>query len=497
MTRRSTLPPELRRRRRRACWVAWAVVVVVTAATSVAVLLMDGNWEWASPENRLWLVLGGFLIVGMTTALTIWATRRYVRAPRRAIRNKDDGGGPLGVVVAEGFLSRLAFGMISFSLPLYAHRLGMSIENIGVLLATNTAVAILLKPLMGTVIDRIGVRTSYIVAVGLRTVVVLSLVFAQTPLHLFLVRGLHGVAISIRDPSSSTILAALGGKKAVAQRFSWYQTVKTVAGSAGGFSAGILLTALAGDHAFVFAVSAILSGLPMLLVLFGLRGPQVADLTRKPEKKTPVPVELRRLIRPYALLGAAMNGTAYLMANLLPLLSVSYMGLSEAAASSLYVFSTMMSFSGPMWGWLADRVSLKLVLGVRAIGNVFSSLVWLLFPSYAGLVVGKVADDAGKAAFRPAWGAVMAKVAALDPVRRTRTLAIMSTAEDAGEFGAPILAGFIWTTFGLPAVLVVRLCAGAAAEIYSWWLASHMKIDDDRSGQESDTEAPIQPRRSA
>ena len=48
MTRRSTLPPELRRRRRRACWVAWAVVVVVTAATSVAVLLMDGNWEWAS-----------------------------------------------------------------------------------------------------------------------------------------------------------------------------------------------------------------------------------------------------------------------------------------------------------------------------------------------------------------------------------------------------------------------------------------------------------------
>ena len=33
---------------------------------------------------------------------------------------------------------------------------------------------------------------------------------------------------------------------------------------------------------------------------------------------------------------------------------------------------------------------------VRAIGNVFSSLVWLLFLSYAGLVIGKVADDAGK-----------------------------------------------------------------------------------------------------
>ena len=283
MTRR-IMHPELRRRRCRARWIGWSVVVAVTVATSAAAILVDGNWEWASPGNRPWLVLGVLLIVGMTVTLTTWNTRRYIRAPRHAVRNRNGSGGPLGVVVAEGFLSRLAFGMISFSLPLYAHRLGMSIENIGVLLATNTAVAILLKPMMGAVIDRIGVRTAYIVAVGLRTVVVFSLVFAQTPLHLFLVRGLHGVAISLRDPSSSTILAALGGKKAVAQRFSWYQTVKTVAGSAGGFSAGILLTALAGDHAFVFAVSAILSGLPMLLVLIGLRGPQVTGLPETGEE---------------------------------------------------------------------------------------------------------------------------------------------------------------------------------------------------------------------
>ena len=388
MIRRLRVHPEIRRRRRRARWIGWSVVAVVTVATSMTAILADGTWEWAGPDIRPWLALGVLLIVGTTVTLTVWITRRYIRAPRHAVRARGDSGGPLGVVVAEGFLSRLAFGMISFSLPLYAHRLGMSIENIGVLLATNTAVAILLKPTMGAVIDRIGVRTAYTVAVGLRTLVVLSLVFAQTPLHLFLVRGLHGVAISLRDPSSSTVLAALGGKKAVAQRFSWYQTVKTVAGSAGGFSAGILLTALAGDHAFVFAVSALLSGLPMLLVVIGLRGPRVTGLSRKPEKKTPVPPELRRLVRPYAFLGAAMNGTAYLMANLLPLLSVSYMGLSEAAASSLYVFSTAMSFSGPLWGWLADRVSLKLVLGVRAIGNVFSSLIWLLFPSYSSLETG-------------------------------------------------------------------------------------------------------------
>ena len=116
MTRR-IMHPELRRRRCRARWIGWSVVVAVTVATSAAAILVDGNWEWASPGNRPWLVLGVLLIVGMTVTLTTWNTRRYIRAPRHAVRNRNGSGGPLGVVVAEGFLSRLAFGMISFSLP--------------------------------------------------------------------------------------------------------------------------------------------------------------------------------------------------------------------------------------------------------------------------------------------------------------------------------------------------------------------------------------------
>lgn len=476
---------EMARRQRLISRVRGFIMLSFTVVLALAIILVDQTQPITNGEDRVWRLLwlsgSAFTVLLFILIVTDWRCRRYLAAPRRALRGDS---GPLKVVVIEGFLSRLAFGFISFALPLYAHHLGMSLSLIGVLLATNAAVTVLLKPLMGMVIDRIGVRSAYLVAVSLRTCVVLSLVFATTPLHLFGARALHGVAIALRDPSSATVLAALGGKKAVAQRFAWYQTTKTVAGAAGGFSSGILLTLLFGNYSAVFLVSAVLSGLPILLVLAGLRGPQVSGLVLpRTQKRALIPQALRRALLPYAGLGCAINGTAYLMANLLPVLAVSYMGLSEAAASSLYLFTATASLSGPVWGWVADRVSLKLVLGIRAIGNTASSLIWLFFPSYPGLVVGRVTDDLGKAAFRPAWGAVMAEVSALDPSRRGQTLAMMSTAEDIGELGAPILAGLIWSSLGLPALLVIRAGAGLMTEIYAWTLGRRIILGQGEAAE--------------
>lgn len=392
----------------------------------------------------------------------------------------DSARRPLGAVVIEGFGSRLAFGLLTFTLPLYAYDLGMSLSAIGLLLATNMAVSVVLKPFMGVVIDHIGVRRAYVIAVVLRTLVLVTLVLATGPVHLFIARALHGVSIAMRDPASSTVLAALGGKKSVAQRFAWYQAIKTVAGSGGQFAAGILITVLSGSYTPVFVIAAVLSGLPLIVVLVALRGPLVEGLRLpQPPPRTPLPRDLRRALLPYAGLGAMITGTAYLMANLLPVLAVEYMGLSPAAAGSLYLVKTVVSLTGPAWGWVADRVSLRLVLGVRALGNCLSSLIWLVMPTYAGLMAGKIADDVGKAAFAPAWGSVMAKVSDLDPVRRSRVLAWMSSAEDAGEMAGPIVAGVIWTAFGLPALLVLRAVLAIATELYAVVVGRRVQLDAD------------------
>jgi MFS family permease len=217
-------------------------------------------------------------------------------------------------------------------------------------------------------------------------------------------------------------------------------------------------------------------------VAWRLRGPTLAALRPPPAPpKDARPPALRRAALPFAGLGFLVSATAYLMANLLPVLAVEYAGLSPAAAGSLYAVSAVLALSGPVWGWLADHVSRRLMLSLRAVGNVASSVVWLAAPTYPGLIAGKAADDLGKAAFRPAWGAVMAGLAERDPRRRARIMAWLSSAEDLGEMAGPIVAGLIWSLWGLPAVLVVRALLGIATEVYALWLDRRATTDSAAS----------------
>jgi len=394
---------------------------------------------------------------------------------RSRLRSVDPS---LLAVVAEGFLSRLAFGMVSFALPLFAlQELGLSIAQIGFLVSVNFMVAIALKPVMGAVADRIGLKLGLVGAIALRSVVSLLLAFVAVPWQLFAVRGLHGVSMAMRDPSVNAIIAEQGGKRTIAQSFAWYQTAKTVAGSAGRLLAGVLLTLTAADFSLVFLAAFALSSLPLVVVVRYVRAPS----TRAAEESVVEPpfqadgrdpgseaaIEGRPAIAPFMGLGFLISGTAYMLANLFPIFAVEYAGLSEAQAGAIYGISTVVAFSGPIFGWLSDNVSRKLVLSVRSVANVASSVLYLVAPTLAGLAVGKGLDDAGKAAFRPAWGALMAHVSGYDRRRRARTMGYMSMGESAGEMTGPIVAGLLWGAFGVPVLLATRIGLAILTEIYT------------------------------
>ena len=61
----------------------------------------------------------------------------------------------------------------------------------------------------------------------------------------------------------------------------------------------------------------------------------------------------------------------------------------------------------------------------------------------------------------------MAEVSGYDRARRARAMGYMSAGEDAGEMAGPILAGFLWSTWGVPVLLAVRIAWALAAEIYT------------------------------
>jgi MFS family permease len=384
----------------------------------------------------------------------------------------------MAAIVAEGFLSRLSFGIVSFALPLYAVReLGMSLAAVGVLISFNLVVAAALKPAMGALADRFGLKRSFSASIGLRSAVSLLLVFATAPWQLFAIRAIHGVSSALRDPPVFVLIADHGGKKAIASAFAWYQTAKSIAGALGKGAGGILLGLTASNFSLVFLIAFLLSALPLLVVLRYVRDPgaeqpaatrAAATVAAPPEDSPPGEgPPSRPAVLPFVGFGFLVSSTAYMLANLFPLFAVEYAGLTAAQAGIIYMVAASLALCGPLFGWLSDNVSRRLVLSVRSAANVASSVIYLIAPSFAGLTAGKALDDMGKAAFRPAWGAMMGEVASFDKRRRARTMGAMSSGEDAGEIAGPILAGLLWSAWGVPVLLGVRIALALVTELYT------------------------------
>jgi MFS family permease len=350
----------------------------------------------------------------------------------------------------------------------------MKLSDIGILASINLVVALALKPAMGVVADRFGRKRSFTAATSLRSVVSLMLAFVRSPWQLLAVRSVYGVSQSLRDPALNALLAEHGGQKRIAAAFGWYSTAKSVGGSLGAAVGGILLGLTASNYSFVFTVAFALSILPVFIVgqLVEEKGdpgeePAVASLASSVVGAEPVSRSWMA-IASYIGLGTLISGTAQMLRGLLPILATQYAGLSEAETGIVYTASTLVvMFSGPLFGWLSDNVSQTLVLMVRGVANTLSSILFLALPNLAGITLGKAVDDVGKAAFKPAWGALMADVSSLDGSRRAQTIGFLCMGEDAGEIAGPIIAGFLWSLWGVPVVLGVRMVLAILTEIYA------------------------------
>jgi MFS family permease len=430
------------------------------------------------------------------------------------------GSGAARALVLEGFFSRLAFGLLTFALPLYGRSLGLSIAQIGLLSSFSLIVSLILKPLVGGLADRFGLRRCLVAALLIRSLLCLGYAATTVPWQLFAVRGAHGVSDSLRDPSAHALIAENGGKRSMASTFAWYQTAKTTAGSVGKSLAGVLLVG-AGGFGLTFTVAFGLSLIPVALVLWlvpagrpaavrptGQDPPRPATTEPSPAADRPSGTSSTALpsscspagrrgdrepgVISYAGLGLLVAGTSSMLTSLFPIIATEYAGLSTAQAGLLYLVTPVLAFTGPIWGWVSDRVSRSLVLSFRGFSNIASALTYLVWPSLAGVWIGKSLDDLGKAAFRPAWGSLMADVSARDRTRRARVMGYLTSGEDCGDIAGPVLAGLIWSAWGVPVLLVSRVLVACVTEVYTIGLERRQRRAAGAIGLEQDVPSPAQ-----
>ncbi len=394
---------------------------------------------------------------------------RSIRTDRKPINNS------LIAILAEGFSSRLSFGIISFVLPLFAYRrLGLSLTEVGLLFSLNLIAEQAFKPVMGWVADRIGLRLSFTVAIGLRSAVALLLAFATVPWQVYGIRLIHGFSESLRDPSVNALIAEHSEPANLGSSFAWYSTAKMVAGSIGKAFGGILLVWTGTNYSSVFLIAFGLSVLPLLVVARYVRAPDERDESL-PTGSTSVgretitePAPQRKTLVSVGVLGFLLATTAHMVQQLFPLLATEYAGLNISQTSAIYAVSVVLLLvSGPLFGWLSDNVSRRAVLMIRGLANSVSSILYWLVPTFGGLAIASIADSLGKAAFRPAWGTLMAQMSSHDRRRRARTMGYLSLGEGLGETLGPILGGLLWHVWGIPVLFSVRLILALIGEAYA------------------------------
>lgn len=395
-------------------------------------------------------------------------------------------------LLAEGFLTRLSSGVIGFALPLFAYRkLGLTLTETGVLLAMNQAAEQFFKPLMGWAADRIGLKRAYTLAIVGRSFAALCYVIAGSPWQIYSARFLHGMAESLREPSVNALIAENAKEKSVASTFAWYNTAKQTASAIGKSTGGFLLALMLDNYSAVFLTAFVLSCLPVFVVARYVREPQIHHPEQEKSDddsqatKTIAQPSTGASIFSFAVLGFLISCTAQMISNLFPVLATEYAHLTEAQTGFIYVITiVVVVVAGPAFGWFADNVSRKLALTVRGLANTVSSAMFFFFPTFPGLATGSVVDAAGKAAFRPAWGSLMARLSGYDRRRRAQVIGHLSMGEGLGEMVGPILGGFLWHTWGLGVMLGVRVVLAIIGEIYALRIG---RVDKAESYPRSDT----------
>lgn len=391
---------------------------------------------------------------------------------RQGLLSAVRGNPALAAVIAEGFLARLAFSVISFALPFYALALGMSLVEVGVLAALRVMIALMMKPAMGHLAGRIGVKAVYAASIAGRVLIAVLFIFATTPAALFLVRALHGVTTAARDPTSALLLMEHADERRMASAFSWYATAKTVGAALGFPIAGLILGWTSDDYGLVFAFAAAVSlvSLVVVLVFAAEEAPKAEADALGADAQVAEP--LARSWIQVAALALLVALPASMVGGLFPLIVSAQTGLGKAEIGFIYAASTVaLVVLGPYFGWFADHVSRNAVLAVRSAANVLSSVFYLALPGFWGMTVARVTDDAGKAAFAPAWGSLMAEIARTDDKRqRAARLSYLDTAESVGEALGPVIAAALWQHGGILHLFIARIAIAIAAEVYAIWL---------------------------
>lgn len=360
---------------------------------------------------------------------------------------------------AAGFVTAFGAHSIAASLGGYAQGEHASLLTLGLLLAVYDGAEVILKPVFGSLADRIGPRPVLLGGLVAFALASAAFVIAGNPAAIGLARLGQGAAAAAFSPAAGALVARLSPAKRQGRAFGGYGAWKSIGYTLGPLLGGVLITI--GGFMLLFATLAVLALVVTGWVLLAVPAAPPLPRTRQTVLDLARRLAHPSFLRPTATLAATTAALA-VGVGFLPVTGA-VTGLTPlvtgAAVSLLALCSALVQpWSGRARdaGRLHDGAGMAGGLGLAAAGMVLVALV----PGVVGVLVAAVAVGTGVGLATPLG---FAHLAAVTPKERLgQTMGAAEVGRELGDAGGPLLVGAIATAatlgagfLGLAALLVV------------------------------------------
>jgi MFS transporter, DHA1 family, tetracycline resistance protein len=375
-----------------------------------------------------------------------------VNTPQPTTAGRTGTRGRLLPLYAAGFVTAFGAHSIAASLGGYTHAQRASLLSLGVLLAVYDGAEVALKPVFGSLADRIGALP--VLLGGLLAFAAASgaFVLAGDPAWVGLARFGQGAAAAAFSPAAGVLVARLTPNTGQGRGFGRYGAWKGLGYTLGPILGGVLITA--GGYRLLFATLALLgtivAGWAVAVV------PAVAPLPRSRQtvvdlaRRLTSPAFLRPTLALAAATAALSVGVGFLPVagaarGLGPLTTGAIVSLLAATAALIQPRAGRARDRGR----IGDRTGLAAGLALTAVGSAAAVL-----PGIAGLVAAAVLIGCGAGVITPIG---FAHLATTTPSERLgQTLGAAEVGRELGDAGGPLLVGALAAATALnPALLIL------------------------------------------
>ncbi|WP_020171256.1 MFS transporter [Gordonia polyisoprenivorans] len=383
-----------------------------------------------------------------------------------AVPDARTGGGRARLLplYAAGFETAFGAHSIAASLAGYTGEQHASLLTLGVLLAVYDGAEVLLKPVFGTLSDRVGARPVLLGGLVAFTLASTAFVVVGNPGLVGVARFGQGAAAAAFSPAAGAMLARLTPAGGHGRVFGSYGAWKGLGYTLGPLLGGVLVAL--GGYRLLFTALAVLAASVALWAALVVPAVEVLPKTRQ------TVVDLARrltsgwFLRPTAALAGATAalavGVGFLPAigsrhGLGPLATGAVVSLLAATAAVVQPRVGRARDAGR----LKDRSGMAAGLLLAAIGIEVAAAV----PATVGTVCAAVMMGAGTGLITPLGFAHLA--ATSPPERLGQTMGAAELGRELGDAGGPLLVGITATAATLNTGLLTlgAVLAGLAAAI--------------------------------